>query len=176
MVEGTGQVLAFATLVLLTSYAAIVDARTQTIPDLASLALLVGGLLVSATIGVVTPASAVAAAALSGLLLWFVRAAFHALKGYDGLGFGDVKFVAAASTWTGVESVAFALLIASTAALVYVLLRQMLDASFEPNGRVPFCPFLALGIVCVAGLQTLLGTPLFIGDVFGFPANGIALG
>jgi leader peptidase (prepilin peptidase) / N-methyltransferase len=167
MAEGIGQVLAFATLGFLTSYAAIVDARTQTIPDWSSVALLVGGLLVSATIGVVTPSSALAAAVLSGLLLWMVRAVFHALKGYDGLGFGDVKFVAAASTWIGVESVAFALLVASTVALIYVLLRQIFDRSFEPNARVPFCPFLALGIICVAGLQMVLRAPLFFGDVFG---------
>jgi prepilin signal peptidase PulO-like enzyme (type II secretory pathway) len=68
-----------------------------------------------------------------------------------------VKFVAAAATWTGLEGVALALLIASVSALVYVGSRQILDRGFDMHRRLPFGPFLAFGAASIATVQILSG-------------------
>ncbi|MCP3442031.1 A24 family peptidase [Bradyrhizobium sp. CCGUVB14] len=77
-------------------------------------------------------------------------AAFHAIyrwvRGYDGLGFGDVKFLAAATFWIGLRSLPALLLIAVVSALVSAFLLK--SARYEVDGRhaIPFGPHLAVGL------------------------------
>jgi leader peptidase (prepilin peptidase) / N-methyltransferase len=157
MILGTSQLAALGVLVLLTSYAAVVDIRSMIIPDTVNVALFGSGLATTFVVPVVTPVSALLASGVGAALLFLVETGFRAYRGYDGLGRGDVKFVAGAATWIGLEGLPFTLLAASVAALVYVALRGLLDRRFEAGAPIPFGPFLGLGVVCVAAAQLLTG-------------------
>ena len=151
---------AMATLAALTITAAIVDLRRMYIPDLVNLAILVGGGIASVTLSVVEPLSALTGAVFGGALLWAVRLGFRHYRGYDGLGFGDVKFVAAASAWTGLEGVSPALVIACLVALACVSARRIATSDFDPTRPMPFAPALGAGFFAVAAAQLMSGRPL----------------
>jgi leader peptidase (prepilin peptidase)/N-methyltransferase len=151
---------AVATLAVLTAAAAIIDMQRMYIPDLVNLAILVCGGAASAMFSVVAPVSALAGAVFGGALLWAVRFGFRRYRGYDGLGFGDVKFVAASSMWTGIEGVAPALVIACVVALGYVSIRCVATHDFDSTQPMPFGPALGLGFFAVAAAQIISGQPL----------------
>lgn len=155
-----GRILAVLLLCGLVCYASAVDWREMIIPDAANAGIFVAGMLASLGLGTVEPVSAVAAAAVGALLTAAVQAGFRHLRGYDGLGFGDVKFIAAAAAWTGLEGLPFALLGASLAALAYMFGRRAVDRSFELSRPVPFGPFLGVGFVTVAAAQILAGAEI----------------
>ncbi|MEA1833479.1 A24 family peptidase [Methylobacterium durans] len=158
MLSAAPEAGALLVLLLLAATAAAVDIRAMIIPDAVNLMILVTGLSASLLLGTVEPASALAGALLGGGLLLGVRAAFRSRRGYHGLGLGDVKFVAAAGTWTGLEGLAPMLLAASLTALAYMGARRLLDPGFDTGRRIPFGPFLALGTAAVAALQIGSGT------------------
>ncbi|MDA9521370.1 hypothetical protein XI06_13620 [Bradyrhizobium sp. CCBAU 11434] len=74
------------------------------------------------------------------------RAVYRWVRGYDGLGFGDVKFLAAATFWIGLRSLPALLLIAVVSALASAFLLR--SARYEVDGRhaIPFGPHLAVGL------------------------------
>jgi leader peptidase (prepilin peptidase) / N-methyltransferase len=90
--------------------------------------------------------AAALAAALCGGALYIVREAFYRLRGFDGLGFGDVKLGATAGIWLGWEQFPFAVLIAATGALAYVVWRTAADGIWPKDRRIPFAAFLAPAI------------------------------
>jgi leader peptidase (prepilin peptidase)/N-methyltransferase len=89
-----------------------------------------------------------------------LRRAFRAYRGYDGLGLGDVKFVAGSATWIGVEDLSFALLAGCTAALGYVAACELRGRPVGKMQRIPFGPFLAAGAFVVVALRTFGGAPV----------------
>lgn len=92
-------------------------------------------------------------ALLAGGAFWAIRELHFRRRGFDGLGFGDVKLAAAGAVLVGATAFAFALLAASLAGLGLAVLRR--DAG-GPDGRarVPFgavlAPALALGFLAAA--------------------------
>jgi prepilin signal peptidase PulO-like enzyme (type II secretory pathway) len=164
MLTHTASLAAVAVLCALTSYAAAVDIRSMRIPDRVNFAIFLTGLAASSVLGVVDIVSALAGAIVGGGCLLAVRQAFRRWRGYDGLGLGDVKFVAATGTWTGAEGLSPALLVGCLAALVFVGMSRAWDRNFDPRRPIPFGPFLGLGAVAVAALQLLSGTTVL--DVF----------
>jgi leader peptidase (prepilin peptidase)/N-methyltransferase len=152
-----GSLAAVAVLTGLAGYAAAVDIRSMRIPDRVNMAILVTGLTASFLLDVVEPASAMAGAVLGGGALLAIRQAFRAWRGYDGLGLGDVKFVAAAGTWIGVEGLSFALLAGCLSALAFVGAWRVRGQEFDPRRPIPFGPFLAFGAVTVAAGQIITG-------------------
>lgn len=157
MVPDLSHATALTILLGLTLYAAVIDIRSMIIPDQVNLAIFVCGLAASFFLGIVHPVSALAGSVLGGGLLFIVMKVFRSYRGYDGLGLGDVKFTAAAATWTGIEGLAFALALASLSALLYMLARQIFDSRFDSQHPIPFGPFLGLGATLVAGFQILTG-------------------
>ncbi len=147
-------------LLVLMLLVAVIDIRAMIIPDAINAVIFVSGLSASLILGRIDPISALTASAVGGGLLILVQVAFRSLHGYDGLGWGDVKFVAAAATWTGVEGLAFALLSASVSALVYVFGCQVRNQRFDRRRRFPFGPFLALGAMSVTTFQLLSGVSM----------------
>jgi leader peptidase (prepilin peptidase)/N-methyltransferase len=143
----------------LTLPAAIVDLRRRIIPNALNLALLLAGLGVlavrewEAAPGLLGLALAEAALAYLGLAGF--RAAYARLRDRTGLGLGDVKFVAAAMPWIGLAQLPLMILIASTAALAAVALMRLSGHRIGARTRLPFGPFLALGL---HGAQILHGT------------------
>jgi leader peptidase (prepilin peptidase)/N-methyltransferase len=163
MIVGVTQLSAVSVLVLLSLWAAATDIRSLTIPNTVNLAIFVSGLAASFVLPVVGPVSALAGSVAAAAFVLLVQVGFRFYRGYDGLGLGDVKFVGAATTWIGLESIAFALAAASMTALVYVVARRALDPRFDAGRPIPFCPFLAAGFVLVAVAQILTGRSVIDG-------------
>lgn len=120
-----------------------IDLRRRIIPDGLNLALLCAGLALTAWReadgSALLPRAGEVAVAFA--LFRGVRALHARLRGRIGLGLGDVKFLAAATAWTGLAGLPVLILVASLSALLVVVLRR-LDAAT----RLPFGPFLALGL------------------------------
>ncbi|MCJ2085273.1 A24 family peptidase [Methylobacterium sp. E-005] len=132
----------------LTLPVALIDLRRRIIPDGLNLALLVAGLLVA---GLRDPSpgavlARVAAVALALAAMWSLRALYARLRGRTGLGLGDVKFLGAATAWTGLAPMPFVILIASGSALAFLGLGALAGRRINATTPLPFGPFLALGL------------------------------
>jgi leader peptidase (prepilin peptidase)/N-methyltransferase len=160
LTPGPDALAAMALFAGLALWAALFDIRFMRIPDELNLAIFAGGVATSFAFGRVEPASALGAAALGGGGLLLLRLAFRAYRGYDGLGLGDVKFVAASAAWIGVEDLSFALLAGCTAALGYVAASELRGRAIGKKQRIPFGPFLATGALVVVALRTFAGAPV----------------
>ena len=125
-----------------------IDLRRRIIPDGLNLALLLTGL---AIVGVRDPSpeavlARAAEAALAFALGWSLRALYARLRGRTGLGLGDVKFLGAATAWAGLEQLPILILIASGTALAALGLAALAGRRIGATTRLPFGPFLALGL------------------------------
>lgn len=85
--------------------------------------------------------------ALGYLAFLSIEFGFKALRGKDGLGRGDAKLLAAGGAWCGWMGLPFIVLIASGFGLLAALMPSVRKSA--ENGRIPFGPFLALGIFMV---------------------------
>lgn len=124
---------------------AAIDWRCFLLPDLLTLPLLGGGLVLWA---VAEPASLVShaiGAAAGGAFILALRQAYWLLRRREGIGLGDAKLLAAAGAWVSWEGLPSVLLVASVAALASSLLRYKRSGSISLVDRVPFGAFLCLG-------------------------------
>lgn len=139
---------AVAGIYLVTVLAAIsaIDARFGIIPDSLVVTLAAGGLAEYVLAHGPRPFAGILEAAAVFLAAAAFRAAFRMLRGYDGLGFGDVKFVAAASLWIGFAALPGAILIAVVSALVAILLLKADRHEIGGKDAIPFGPHLAIGV------------------------------
>jgi leader peptidase (prepilin peptidase)/N-methyltransferase len=143
-------------LVVIVLAMAIIDIQKMILPDVLNLALGTVGLAHSIVVGRPDPVDAVIGALIGAGFLWSVAVFFRYLRGFDGLGLGDQKFVAAAGLWIGWQGLAPMLLVSSVSALIFALLRMGRTRSLESTARLPFGPFLGLGI-CVAWFSAQVG-------------------
>lgn len=83
-----------------------------------------------------------------GALVFFLglRMAYHSIRGIQGLGMGDVKFLSAAGLWVGASGLPWLMLFASISGLCYILATRIANKSFDSATRVAFGPHLALGL------------------------------
>lgn len=137
-----------AGLCLVTVLAAIcaIDARYGIIPDGLVGILAVGGLLQTYFTGqtglLERGFEAVAVFAAAALF----RASYRWIRGIDGLGFGDVKFVTAAALWVGIPGVPTLLLIAVLSAVVSLLILRSEGHQLHGQQVISFGPHLAVGL------------------------------
>jgi len=130
---------------------AFVDQETGFLPDDLTLPLLWLGLLVNVSGAFAPLAEAVIGAAAGYLFLWAVNAAFRALRGVDGMGYGDFKLTAAVGAFLGWKALPFVILLSSVLGLTFGVL-QMLGAKrgWDARFRFHFGPYLAAaGIVAM---------------------------
>lgn len=137
--------LSFALVSILAAICAI-DVRFGIIPDKLVVALAACGL---AAVWLLDPNEVMyrlAEVVIAAIAIAAFRSIFRRVRGYDGLGFGDVKFLAAATFWIGLRSLPALLLIAVISALASAFLLK--SARYEVDGRhaIPFGPHLAVGI------------------------------
>lgn len=83
-------------------------------------------------------------AVLGYAIFWFIETAYRLIRKRDGLGRGDAKLLAAGGAWCGALALPFMILVASSAALIYVLLNS---SETQSDLKLPFGPFLAAGIM-----------------------------
>jgi prepilin signal peptidase PulO-like enzyme (type II secretory pathway) len=128
-----------ACLLLAISY---VDTKEMRIPDGLSALLLVGGL----TFWLVTARENLPTQSLSGAALasamWLIRLGHSRITGRIGLGLGDIKMAGAGALWINPLLLPLFVFAASAGGLVYALF----FARSDRGGRLPFAPFLAIGL------------------------------
>jgi leader peptidase (prepilin peptidase) / N-methyltransferase len=137
-------IIACFTALLLSLLVAIsyVDYRELRIPDWLSASLLAGGI----TFWLMTARDSLPTQILSGTVLasalWLIRLAHSRIAGRIGLGLGDVKMAGAGALWISPVLLPLFVFLASASGLVYALLITRQDE----RGRLPFAPFLAIGL------------------------------
>lgn len=144
-----------ALLCLLLGMLAWIDLRAGIIPDWLNLAIALLGLInVILAAGWLAGLAAFCEGAVIGLLVWLLRRLYFKLRKVQGLGLGDVKFLAAAGIWTGVAGLPMLLLVAAVIALISVGALQV--AGRRPMTRqlaIPFGPFLAVGLLVTLAVR-----------------------
>ncbi|HDR8990169.1 prepilin peptidase [Burkholderia vietnamiensis] len=133
-----------------------IDIRTGYLPDSMTLPLLWAGLALNLA-GMFTSLQSAVIGAMSGyLFLWSIYWLFRWLRGIEGIGFGDLKLLAALGAWMGWAALPQVVLFAAvTGAIVGLVATWHGRMRFEEP--IPFGPFLAAG-----GVATLFfGTPFY---------------
>ncbi|MEM7620869.1 MAG: A24 family peptidase [Pseudomonadota bacterium] len=123
-----------------------IDMRIQSIPDVLSLGLLVGGLCI---VSLMSSALLIPHFLAAGAGLLFFAALsyiYYKWRGRYGLGLGDAKLFGAAGAWVGLLGLPSVLLWATLSALGVVVLRVMFDKTFATTQRIAFGPYLAFGL------------------------------
>jgi leader peptidase (prepilin peptidase)/N-methyltransferase len=119
--------IASSFLALLMIAGADVDARTFLLPDTVTYGAILSGLIAALLLESFDPWASFAAALLRALgtsaLLMVLRTLYARLRGYEGLGLGDVKLAAGIGAWLPLESIPVCFSLAATAALLSILSR-----------------------------------------------------
>jgi leader peptidase (prepilin peptidase)/N-methyltransferase len=109
------------------------------------------GLIVNLNGAFVPLRDAVIGAAAAYLFLWSINAAFRALRGVDGMGYGDFKLYAAVGAFLGWKLLPLVILLSSLVGLVFGTL-QMVSArgGWDWKFKFHFGPYLAFaGIIAM---------------------------
>jgi leader peptidase (prepilin peptidase) / N-methyltransferase len=148
----------FVTLCLLCGGLALIDFRRGIIPDALNIAVAALGLAKAVIDGGITAGleAIVEAFAVAGIF-WLFRRLYFALRKIQGLGLGDVKFLAAAAPWVGIAGIPMLLLIAALSALLAIGGAQLAGQSLTRQTPLPFGPFLALGLLSTLAAQQWFG-------------------
>jgi len=122
---------------------AVIDAKTQLLPDNITLPLLWLGLLVN-MFGVYTDLeSAVLGAVLGYMVLWTVYQLFKLITGKEGMGYGDFKLLAALGAWMGWQMLPQIILLSSLVGAV-IGITMIAVRGHDKNIPIPFGPYLAI--------------------------------
>lgn len=144
----------FALLCLASGVLAWIDLRRGIIPDWLNLAI--AGLGVGG-VAMLSGWTAAYNASLEGLVIgaavWLFRRLYFAVRQFQGLGLGDVKFLAASGIWIGIAGIPMQLLIAAVTALAAAGAMQLAGQTVTRQTALPFGPFLALGLIVTLALR-----------------------
>lgn len=132
-----------------------IDARYGIIPDSLVAAIAVGGAIQTFLL---TETSLMQRGIEAVLVLiggYLFRGLYSALRGYEGLGQGDLKFAAAGVFWVGLEGIAGLLLAAVLSALASLSILKA--QGFNLHGKLPisFGPHLAVALWLIWILDSL---------------------
>jgi leader peptidase (prepilin peptidase)/N-methyltransferase len=149
-------VFCFTLLVLACGWLTWTDIRFGIIPDWLNAAIAALGLARGlATDGASEAVMAAAGGVAIGASLLLLRMLYVSWRGVQGLGLGDVKFLAAAGIWTGLSDFPVLLLIATLAALLLAGVLHLRGRAVTARTSLPFGPSLAFGLLVTLVLQPL---------------------
>ncbi|WP_456638556.1 prepilin peptidase [Bradyrhizobium sp. USDA 10063] len=137
---------------------ALIDLRRGIIPDGLNLTISILGVVQAMVFGNPTDAfGALGEAAAVAVIFLLLRRLYFLLRQTEGLGLGDVKFLAAAATWVGINGIPTLLLIATLTALAAAGGLQLAGRQVKRQTSMPFGPFLALGLLLTSAFQRWFG-------------------
>ena len=146
--------VSFGLLCLLSAVLAWIDIRQGIIPDWLNSAI--AGLGLSKTLVVGGPLGgleAVCEGAAIGAVFWLLRRLYFSYRQIQGLGLGDVKFLAAAGIWVGVVGLPMLVMTAALTALACAGTMQLTGRQLTARTSMSFGPFLAIGLLLTLSLQ-----------------------
>jgi leader peptidase (prepilin peptidase) / N-methyltransferase len=134
---------------------AVVDHRRMVIPDELNALAFIAGLVATGAGAEAAPAIAIVHALVRASLMFALffgfRAGYRALRGLEGMGFGDVKLAAVAGVWLDWSFLPVVVEIAALSALAMALYARFRGEGFDPKTRLPFGAFFAPAIwICWA--------------------------
>jgi len=130
---------------------ALIDQKTGYLPDDLTLPLMWLGLLVNLAGAFVPLTEAVIGAVAGYMVLWSVNAIFRAVRGVEGMGYGDFKMTAAVAAFLGWRELFMVILLSSCVGLVFgsaqmIAARRGLDWKFKFH----FGPYIAIaGVIAL---------------------------
>jgi leader peptidase (prepilin peptidase)/N-methyltransferase len=131
-----------AALAVLMLTIAAIDRRQQIIPDPLNGLAFAGGLVAAGLHAEISPTGAALNAlvrAVVMLSLFFVfRAGFRKMRGFEGMGLGDVKLAAVAGIWLDWSLLPIAVELAAIGALAVVMVGRLRGDRFDARTRLPF--------------------------------------
>jgi len=134
---------------------AVIDLRTQLLPDVLTLPLLWAGLLYQLLFQPLMLESAVIGAMVGYLVLWSFYWAFKLITGKEGMGYGDFKLLAALGAWMGWQYLPLLLILSAGVGALLGILIQLAVPRLR-GAPMPFGPYLALA----GWIALLAGEPL----------------
>lgn len=153
----TRNALVYALVLSLLLVVTMIDLDHFVIPDVITLPGLVIGFFTAAFILPVGWTDSLLGIALGGGILWMLAAISPYLFGKDGMGGGDIKFLAMIGAFLGWQHVCMTLFLASCAGAM-VGIGLMVFHDVERGQYLPFAPFLTAGAVAALFFyQELLG-------------------
>ncbi|GJE19354.1 prepilin peptidase [Methylobacterium marchantiae] len=161
--ESLPRLLAAMLITVLVGWIIWQDAVTFTIPDGAVAGIVMVGAALRLGEGLealhdprlVIAGLTVDAVFCAGTLL-LLRELFYRRRGYDGLGFGDVKLASAGGVLAGVQGFAWATFGACALALAFVLVRRVAGRPMGARDRIALGAFLAPAILLVWALGRMV--------------------
>ena len=136
---------------------AVIDLRTQLLPDVLTLPLLWAGLLYQVLFQPLMLESAVIGAMAGYLALWSVYWLFRLITGKEGMGYGDFKLLAALGAWLGWQALPLLLILSAGVGALLGILIQLAVPRLR-GAPMPFGPYLALaGWIALLGGDPLMG-------------------
>lgn len=146
----------FSTLCLLSAGLAWIDIRDGIIPDWLNLSVAGLGLAKVVIVGgLVAGIEATGEGAAIGVIFWLLRRLYFEWRKIQGLGLGDVKFLAAAGIWIHIAGLPMLLLFAALTALAAAGVMQLAGRDMTRRTSLPFGPFLALGLLLALVIQQI---------------------
>jgi len=122
---------------------AVIDFRTQLLPDVITLPLLWAGLLFQLLFQPFMLPNAVIGAMVGYLSLWSFYWLFKLVTGKEGMGFGDFKLLAALGAWLGWSFLPLILVLSAGLGAIVGVVAQACSPHLRGT-PLPFGPFLAL--------------------------------
>jgi leader peptidase (prepilin peptidase) / N-methyltransferase len=147
-------VVSFALLCLLAIVLAWIDIRHGIIPNWLNLAIAGLGLTRAVLVGGPwVGLEAASEGAAIGVIFLLLRRLYFAWRKIQGLGLGDVKFLAAAGTWVGIAGLPMLVLVAALTALVCAGAMRLAGRQMNAQSAMSFGPHLATGLLFTSAFQ-----------------------
>jgi len=125
---------------------AVMDARSYFLSDILTLPLIPTGLAMAWVIDPHSLLLHAAAAAAGFMLMMAVAWVYQQLRGREGLGMGDAKFMAGAGAWLGLSGLGPVLLIGVAVNAVMLVVARILGRQIDNSTPVPLGTGLAAGM------------------------------
>lgn len=121
-----------------------IDLEHQILPDVMTLGLMWVGLLVNAHFQwFASSADAIIGAASGYIFLWLIFQGYFLLRGKEGLGFGDLKLLAALGAWVGWSLLPFIVFVGSVLGVI-IASHKILVSKQSRDVPIAFGPYLAI--------------------------------
>lgn len=126
----------------------VADLKYGILPNYLNILLCLSGILQSFFVENLQIMECLLGGGLAGATLFFVAKTYKKIRNVEGLGMGDVKLAAAGGLWVGWSMVGVMIFVGAFSAAIFVLVRTWRIGKLDRLERIPFGPFLAVGILC----------------------------